>query len=125
MSKKFPNFADHASAHCFCCGERLSGEVQDSGNAHGRGQFVQVCGKTGMRTWYDLLNPQAELFIAEMHRFAGTSAEIDHQLWRKGSDDDAEQCSDYVTSLLIADIFDVPPVRVGRDLFRYRARNTE
>lgn len=59
MSKKFPKFASHQSARCFCCGSQLSGESQDSGNAHGRGQFVKVCGKTGMRTWYDIPNGHA------------------------------------------------------------------
>lgn len=59
MSKKFPKFASHGDAVCFCCGERLSGDAQDSGNAHGRGQFMQACAKTGMRTWYDIPNGHA------------------------------------------------------------------
>ena len=59
MRKKFPQFKSHSAAHCFCCGERLSGDVQDSGNAHGCGQFFKVCTKTGMRTWYDIPNGHA------------------------------------------------------------------
>jgi hypothetical protein len=39
-----------------------------------------------------------------------------------GADDSAEQCADYVTVQLIADIFQTTAERVGRDVFRYRAK---
>lgn len=59
MSQQFPKFKNHDVVTCFCCGERLSGEAQDSGYAPGRGQFMKFCQKTKMHTFYDVPNGHA------------------------------------------------------------------
>lgn len=53
--KRFPIYERHMLASCFNCGNDLDGGYwRDSGNAPGRGQFVQDCCKCGMATYYDI-----------------------------------------------------------------------
>lgn len=50
----FPRFPSHAVASCFSCGGDFGdGWPMHSGNAAGRGQYMQHCERCRMTTWYD------------------------------------------------------------------------
>lgn len=40
-----------------------------------------------------------------------------------GTDGAEQRASEYVSSVLVADLFDVPAERVGRDVMRYRTKH--
>ncbi len=55
MEKTFPTFSRHNDVSCFNYGQDFGPAYPArSGNAEGRGEYLQTCEICGMSTWYDM-----------------------------------------------------------------------